>query len=70
MGPFNCVCLYCFVGLDCGDNTENCNSDPCDPTGTETNGCGDLLNDYECNCKDGYMGKNCSVGIMILNYLL
>ena len=37
---------------------DDCAVQPCLNGGT----CIDAVNDYSCNCVDGYTGKNCSVG--------
>ena len=57
-----CVCYcVCFhpLGQTCSINIDDCDPDPCDATGTEE--CVDLVEDFMCDCKPGYMGKNCSV---------
>ncbi len=61
--------LHCdyvfFTGQDCEDDLDDCDPDPCDPTGTLSvgngGGCVDLLDDYQCICRGGYTGKNCTV---------
>ena len=37
---------------------DDCVGQPCENGGT----CIDAVNDYTCNCVDGYAGKNCSIG--------
>lgn len=37
---------------------DECESQPCLNNGT----CIDLINDYQCNCTDGFNGTNCAVG--------
>ena len=37
---------------------DDCVGQPCENGGT----CIDAVNDYTCNCVDGYTGKNCSIG--------
>lgn len=33
----------------------------CTGSNVDTDKCEDMLNDYRCNCKAGYIGKNCTV---------
>ena len=48
-----------FTDIDeCASTT--CNS-------TTSSGCTDLINDYTCECNDGYTGKDCDTGKSILN---
>ena len=51
----------CFPGDRCEINPNDC---LCDPVGTLT--CDDGLDDYTCNCRPGYAGKNCSVSVSVL----
>ena len=37
---------------------DDCASHPCENGAT----CIDAVNDYTCNCVDGYTGRNCSIG--------
>ena len=39
-------------------DTDECASSPCQNGGT----CQDLVNQYQCNCDDGYEGTNCEIG--------
>ena len=48
-----------FPGVHCNVDIDECQSNPCDPAGT-TN-CVDKVDSYECDCKTGYTGKDCSV---------
>ena len=50
--------LY-ILGQQCQNNINDCADSPCDSVGSIR--CVDLLNDYRCDCRDGYMTKNCSV---------
>ena len=50
----------CFPGVRCDINPNDC---LCDPVGTLT--CDDGLDDYTCNCRPGYTGKNCSVSVSV-----
>ena len=44
------------AGTHCETNMDDCS---CDPMGTDM--CQDLLNGFECHCKPGFFGTNCSV---------
>ena len=55
----------CFPGDRCEINPNDC---LCDPVGTVT--CDDGLDDYTCNCRPGYAGKNCSVSVSVLFLVL
>ena len=46
-------CLILFLA-----DIDDCASQPCQNGAT----CIDAVNDYTCNCVDGYTGKNCSIG--------
>ncbi|XP_065940012.1 protein crumbs-like isoform X2 [Magallana gigas] len=46
------------ITVDLGD-TDDCASQPCQNNGT----CIDLINDYQCNCIDGFNGTNCTNNI-------
>ncbi len=60
------MCIY-FVGSKCETNINECMPNPCNTIGTEmvappmNYNCTDKVNDYQCTCKQGYEGKNCSV---------
>ncbi|XP_046549400.1 sushi, von Willebrand factor type A, EGF and pentraxin domain-containing protein 1-like [Haliotis rubra] len=45
-------------GKNCEDLLNDCTPFPCDTVGTIR--CNDLFKDYQCTCRDGYFGKNCS----------
>ena len=66
---YTCVCTNTgFVGTLCEENVNDC---ACASAGTDTtyqlngfvNGCDDLVNDYTCQCKDGWEGKSCDANI-------
>ena len=46
-------CLILFLA-----DIDDCAGQPCQNGAT----CIDAVNDYTCNCVDGYTGKNCSIG--------
>ena len=48
-----------ILGQQCQNNINDCADSPCDSVGSIR--CVDLLDDYRCDCRDGYMTKNCSV---------
>ena len=57
-----------FKNKNCEVNINECNPcesrkniNECNPCKNDGN-CIDGINDYICNCKDGYTGKNCEVG--------
>ncbi|NXX93749.1 CRUM1 protein, partial [Centropus bengalensis] len=54
-----CICQPGFSGADCGDNTDECASSPCQ------NGaiCRDRVNEYGCFCVPGFQGYNCEIDI-------
>lgn len=47
----------------CEGDVNECLSDPCNRPGTQD--CVQLVNDYRCDCKPGYMGRHCEIK---LNY--
>lgn len=49
------------IGSICQSNINECSPYPCDPVGGLQ--CRDAVNDYMCDCRPGYTGKNCSVSI-------
>ena len=46
-----------FEGRNCEVDINECESNPCKNNGT----CVDEINDYNCTCKDGFVGKSCEV---------
>lgn len=50
-----CNCTEGWTGVNCSENFNECNSDPCQNGGT----CTDGLNNYTCKCPDLFAGKNC-----------
>ena len=50
-------CVSGWTGSDCDIIIDDCVSDPCLHGGV----CHNMLNDYNCECKDGFWGKNCQV---------
>ena len=46
-------------------DTDECLSSPC----VNSLSCSDLVNDYSCQCKPGWKGKNCDQGKQDLFYL-
>nr|APZ81095.1 Delta [Oopsacas minuta] len=58
---FNCSCLDGYSGAYCGDNTDNCPSDPSSNPCDNDAVCIDLPgNDFRCRCQDGYEGSLCA----------
>ena len=47
-----------YDGTFCSTDIDDCADSPCDNGGT----CIDKVADYDCNCVEGYSGKNCSTG--------
>lgn len=45
---------FTFLPID----IDECASQPCQNNGT----CIDLINDYQCNCTDGFRGTTCTYG--------
>ena len=58
-GPnfYKCTCVVGFKGKYCDENIDNCADASCYPMGTLN--CIDKINDYECDCKDGWAGPAC-----------
>jgi hypothetical protein len=53
-GQVVCDCEDGYVGIDCNIDIDECFSSPC-----EHGICEDKVNDYECICDPGFIGKNC-----------
>jgi len=51
---FYCDCVAGYEGTYCGTDTDDCAFSPC-----VNATCVDLVNDYRCECKHGWSGKNC-----------
>ena len=47
---------------DLHSGTGQCKNDPCKNGGT----CKDADADYSCDCQNGWTGKNCEIGKMVL----
>lgn len=47
------------MGSLCQTNVDDCLTKPCSNGGA----CHDLINDYSCDCKPGFEGKDCSVNV-------
>ena len=52
-GRFSCECPPGFTGARCESNVDDCQENNCQNNAT----CVDLVQDYECSCAKGYMGK-------------
>ena len=59
------LCFFCKPGDRCELNIDNCASLPCLNSGE----CIDLIDDYQCNCQTGYIGKNCQHEVDVCNQL-
>jgi thioredoxin-related protein len=46
------ICTFIFILLS---DIDDCDPNPCKNDGT----CNDEINDYTCNCVDGFSGKKC-----------
>ena len=44
--------VICFTGDTCETNIDDCSPNPCKNEGT----CTDMVNDFSCDCADGYTG--------------
>ena len=52
---YMCVCNPGYSGQNCGVNTNECSSNPCQNGGT----CTDRVNGFTCQCSSGYTGDTC-----------
>lgn len=53
----------CFTGLDCGEDFDECESNPCQNNGT----CVDSQNEFYCTCLPGYSGTFCENDLAVCN---
>lgn len=53
-----CVCDPGYIGERCGENIDECRSQPCSNGGE----CQDKVNGYTCGCLAGYTGETCKLG--------
>lgn len=61
---FSCTCAAGFVGRNCDENVNECESNPC------FNGeCLDLVDSYKCLCPPTYLGDHCEEGMVNIAYL-
>jgi hypothetical protein len=54
-----CTCAPGFQGPFCDINFNECQSNPCQFSGT----CNDLVNSYDCSCHAGYTGVHCETAV-------
>ena len=53
-----CLCDVGYKGDNCEIQISECDKSPCSEEGS--NGCNSVFpSDYFCDCRDGWMGKNC-----------
>ena len=53
-----CLCDVGYKGDNCEIQISECDKSPCSENGS--NGCNSVFpGDYFCDCRDGWMGKNC-----------
>lgn len=50
-------CVSGWAGSQCDVNIDDCTPNPCIHGGE----CFDMVNDYYCECVNGYLGKECQV---------
>lgn len=62
---FSFLSFFANSGDRCELNIDNCASLPCLNNGE----CIDLVDDYQCNCQTGYIGKNCQHEVDVCNQL-
>ena len=58
----NCTNAQKLKMTECMDDPDQCENNPCSENSDDTrysNGCKDLIGDFECICKKGYGGKRC-----------
>ena len=55
-----CNCSVGYTGLNCSEEINECQSDPCQNNAT----CRDLIADYQCLCRPGYTGKDCDTPLI------
>ena len=61
---YQCMCQKGWVGENCTQNEDNCSDNECQNGGT----CVDLINDYRCECPEGFAGKYCQLAPMVELY--
>ena len=67
-GGYLCSCQPGYDGFNCENEINECELyQPCFSNGTKS--CSDNVNNYTCNCMDGYTGKMIIVGQCIYFYL-
>ena len=55
IGDYTCLCVDGFGGRHCGQDINECASNPCQHGAT----CTDFVNSYTCKCPPGYSGVHC-----------
>ena len=58
---FTCQCRPGYVGLQCEAEIDECQSNPCNPVGTEE--CVDMDNMFKCKCRPGFVGQMCETNV-------
>eukprot|EP01052_Picozoa_sp_SAG31_P013954 SAG31_NODE_852_length_11515_cov_6.636125_3_plen_323_part_00 len=55
---FLCECVVGWTGATCGENIDDCSSDPCGPRGIQ---CKDEVARFQCFCSAGWEGPRCEL---------